>query len=604
MRFHSILVAMPLALFLGSLGSRFGYGAMPPQQPAAKALAAAGEAMRAGLAAANRNDLAEAHRDFARAVELAPRISASHAALGAVLLVQGDLPPAARELERAHTLAPADGAVTLNLARANSLLGHFAEARKLFNLSLSTSQLTAFSDDETIAYATALNATGSPGEAEAAIKAALQRNPDSAPLEDAHGTLLAALGSAPGSTEPTKYMEQARAGFARAAALDPTLPQPPFHLGAALLALGKPAEAVPPLRQAVAALPGSFAVHLQLGRALSALHQDADALAELHRARQLQPSPTAPEDAFALAVALQASGDSAGALPLFALALSASPALPGNEAYINSAVAHVQTGDAVGALPLYARALRLGPDSPTLREDYGVAYLQQADLDHAISQFRAGLALDPLSAHLHYDLGLAFKLKDDLPSAIPELQRAAELDPGLPDPAYTLGILYTQQGRPAEAAAQLRRATALQPGNGEAWAALAGVLKDAELPGATEALQQAIALEPEQPSLHIQLAAILQHAGDAAGAAGERKIAAELSRAAGSRQRATFALNSGRALLAEGKLPQAVEQLTVATQADPQLPEAHKLLADALARQGKTADAALERRHAETPPIR
>ncbi len=599
MRLRSIPVALSLALFLGSLGSNFGYGAMPPQQPAARALAAAGEAMRAGLAAASRNDLAEARRHFARAAELAPRISASHAALGAVLLAQGDLPPATRELERAHTLAPADAAVTLNLARANSLLSHFVEARKLFDLSLSTSPLTAFSDDETVAYATALNATGSPGEAEAAIKAALQRNPDSAPLEDAHGTLLAASGSAPGSME---LMEQARASFARAAALDPTLPQPLFHLGAALLALGKPAEAVPPLRQAAAALPGSFAVHLQLGRALSALHQDADALAELHRAQQLQPSTIAPEDAFTLAVALQASGDSAGALPLFALALSASPALPGNEVYINSAVAHVQTGDAVGALPLYARALQLGPDSPTLREDYGVAYLQQSDLDHAVAQFRAGLALDPLSAHLHYDLGLAFKLKDDLPSAIPELQRAAELDPGLPDPAYTLGILYTQQGHPAEAAEQLRRATALQPANGEAWAALAGVLKDAELPGASEALRQAIALEPEQPSLHIQMAAMLQHAGDAAGAAGERKIAAELSRAAGSRQRATFALNSGRALLAEGKLPQAVEQLTVATQADPLLPEAHKLLADALARQGKTADAALERRQGETPP--
>ncbi len=555
--------------------------------------------MQAGLAAASRNDLVEARRDFTQAVRLAPQVSASHAALGAVLLAQGDLAPAAHELERAHTLSPADSAITLNLARTESLLGHFPQACKLFDLSLSAALPPAFSDDETIAYAAALNATGSTGKAETVIAAALTRNPDSAPLEDAHGTLLAASTGAPGSMEHMQQMEQARAHFARAAALDPALPQPLFHLGVALLALGKPAEAIPLLQQAAEALPASFAVHLQLGRALSALHRDTDALTELHRARQLQLSPLPPEDAFALAVALQASGDSPGSLPLFALALAASPALPGNEVYINSGVAHVQTGDAVGALPLYAMALQLGPDSPTLREDYGVAYLQQADLDHAITQFRAGLALDPLSAHLHYDLGLAFKLKDDLPNAIPELQRAAELDPTLPDPAYTLGILYTQQGRPVEAAEQLRRATALQPGNGEAWAALAGVLKDAEMPGASEALKQAIALEPEQPSLHIQLAAMLQHAGDAAGAANERRTAADLSRAAGSRQRATFALNSGRALLAEGKLPQAVEQLTVATQADPQLPEAHKLLADALARQGKTADATLERQHAE-----
>jgi protein O-GlcNAc transferase len=125
------------------------------------------------------------------------------------------------------------------------------------------------------------------------------------------------------------------------------------------------------------------------------------------------------------------------------------------------------------------------------------------------------------------------------------------------------------------------------------------VLKDSGDPkGATEALQRAIALEPNQPSLHVQLATLESQAGDKEAAAAERKIAAELSREANSRQRAGFALNSGRVLLQQNKLDDAILQLSTAAQADPSLAEPHSLLAEAYARQGKSADAALERQRA------
>ena len=545
--------------------------------------------MRAGMAAAQRNDLPLAQREFTRAVSLAPQIAASHAALGSVLLAQGELAAAAKELARAHQLAPQDVGASLNLARTQSLLGHFAESRQLFDQTLATSP--ALSEEESLAYAAALSATGDPAHAEAQLAGALRRSPDSAALLDAQGTLYANDGR----------LDQAEASFARAVALDPQ-PQHEYHLGVALFLLGRPVDAIFSLRQAAAALPANFDVHLQLGRALSAAHEDEPALVELHRAQQLQSGPIAPATAYALALSLEASGDPAASLPLFRIAMTTSS--PSSDSFTNAALAHVQTGDAAGALPLYARALALGPDSAILREDYGVAFLQQSDLDHAIAQFRSGLALDPTSTHLHYDLGLAFKLKDDLAAAIPELERAAELDPTLPDPSYTLGILFMQQGNSERAATQFRRATDLQPTNEDAWALLASVLKDSDGPAATAALTRAIALKPDQPSLHIQLAALLVHAGQPAQAAAERKLAADLSRAAVAHQRATFALNSGRSLLAEGKLPEAVDQLTIATDADPKLAEAHRLLAQALTRQGKTAEAALERQRMDSsaPP--
>ncbi|HTC74248.1 MAG TPA: tetratricopeptide repeat protein, partial [Edaphobacter sp.] len=155
-------------------------------------------------------------------------------------------------------------------------------------------------------------------------------------------------------------------------------------------------------------------------------------------------------------------------------------------------------------------------------------------------------------------------------------------------------------GRFAEARAELEKATALRPNNGEAWALLGNVYKDSDEPqkGAA-ALRRAIELMPNQPSPHISLAAILIQQGDSAGAAAERKKAADLSRIAVSRQRANFALDSGKALLKRGQIADAIVQLQTAVEADPNYAEAHSALADALDRQGQSAAAALERQKAQ-----
>jgi tetratricopeptide (TPR) repeat protein len=556
------------------------------QQPVAASLQAARGAMAAGLAASHSGDLAAARREFARAVRLAPRVSATHAALGSILLEQNEVPDALHELGLAHSLDPADVSNNLNLARAQVAAGHFDVAVSLFQQVLHTAQPPALSDEEALAYATALAGIHQAAAADDALRTALARSPDSAMLNDALGTLLAQAGQ----------LDQAMPFFQRAVVSDPALAQAQYHLGVALLESDRAPEALAPLQLAASARPGQFDYQLQLGRALSALHRDGEAVAALHRAMALRSASTPSRSVYALALALQASGDPQSARTLFEVALT-DPAIADSSALINEALAHVQTGDASGALPLYSRALKLGPDTPTLREDFGVAYLQQSKLDEAMEQFRAGIALQPENAHLHYDLGLALKLKDDLTGAVAEFGRSAQLDPTLPDPPYTLGVIYMQQGKFADAAAQLKNVTALQPENGDAWALLGSVLKDSgDSQGATDALRRAITLEPDQPGLHIQLAALDSQAGDKDGAAAERKIAADLSRAAISRQRASFALKSARTLLSEDKVPEAIVQLTVAVQADPKLAEPHSLLADAYTRQHKPADAALERR--------
>ena len=77
------------------------------------------------------------------------------------------------------------------------------------------------------------------------------------------------------------------------------------------------------------------------------------------------------------------------------------------------------------------------------------------------------------------------------------------------------------------------------------------------------------------------------------------EVRAAFSRAAIIQQRASFALKSGRALLEQNQLNEAVYQLEVAAQADPKSPVPHQLLAEAYERLGKTEEAKQETQRAQ-----
>lgn len=64
------------------------------------------------------------------------------------------------------------------------------------------------------------------------------------------------------------------------------------------------------------------------------------------------------------------------------------------------------------------------------------------------------------------------------------------------------------------------------------------------------------------------------------------------------RQRATVSTNSGNSLLQKGQVRDAIERYQEALSEDPSYAEAHRGLAKALERQGKTAEAAVERQKA------
>ena len=543
--------------------------------------------LRAGTAALQRHDLKMAHADFRRAVELGPHRAEAYAGLGATLLAEGNARAATSELKHALALRPENKPAQLNLALAFAAISDYPDAVATYDVWRAKGELPEFDGSASLTLATALSATGRAAEAQALLTSAVAANSGDAGLHDALGVVEAQQGE----------LGSAAAEFTHAAELNPRAAAPHFHLGSVALAQHTPEGAVRELAEAHRLAPENVQYATQLGVAQGQAGKDAAALVTLRDAVQRAGDSTAAdaiEARYQLALAMQNGGDSESALAYFQQTVKARPRDAG--ALINLALAMVQTGDARGAIPLYLRAEIEDPANPTLREDLGVAYLQQSDLDNAVAQFRKGLAADGGNTHLHYDLGLALKLKDKLDEAVPEFLEAERLDPHLPDPPYTLGVIYMQQGKQAEAQTALERAVTLRPENGEAWSLLGNVLKDAgEMEASEVALRKAIVLLPAQPSPHITLAALLSGRGDRAGALAERKIAATLSKTAMSRQQADFALNSGRALMEQGKLEQAVVQLRTAVAAEPQRRAPHAALATALERTHQPAEAAQER---------
>jgi protein O-GlcNAc transferase len=541
-------------------------------------------AFRAGYTAASAGDLEKARRSFAEVVRLEPKIPEGHAALGSVLLNLGRPSEATVELKRGLALKPSDANMKMNLALAEVRAGQSGEALPLFKeLSGEISvQGDALPPEVEIAYAQALTEAGQRPMALERLRAAVAAAPNSAALHDALGSLLA----------QEQQWTAAKTEFARAVELDPKLVAARLHLGTVLMQLNQPADAAATLEAGRAEQPQDVAVLNELALCYTAQGSYDKALPLAQEAMWLAPENTAA--AYQMAIALQGLGREREALPLFERAVKADPKNAG--ALTNYALALVQQGRAKEAIPLYTRAVALTPKDPVVHEDFGVAYLQQSDIDDAIREFEAGLKLDNDGQQLHYNLGLAYKLKDDTAHAIPELELAARLDPSSPDPAYTLGILYMQAGRFGDAEAQLRHTLELRPQNGDAWAVLGSVYKqDNKLPEAADVLRRAIALLPNQPGPHITLASVLAEQGQKTEAAAERKQAAELTRVAVNRQRATFATNTGNMLLAKGQVADALAQFQDAVESDPEYVDGHTGLAAALERQGRMAEAVAER---------
>ena len=539
---------------------------------------------RAGADAVAHNDLNTALDNFQKVVRLEPGVAQGHSALGAVLVRVGRLNEGIRELEKALAIQPGDSSAQLNLAVAYEQSGQAAKALPLFQKleAASRSSKQPLTPGTLASYGRALAGTGQIRPAIARMKEAAARDPRTVEFQDELGTLYAKVAD----------WTDAKQAFSAAIAVSPDFATAHLHLGLTLNALGL-AGGLEELTKADELDPRNAVIGLELGRALANAGQDEQALPVLQQASKLDPASTMA--AYQLGLVLARLDRVEEAIPLLQRAADANPKRA--EILTNLGMALCVGQKAKEAVPYLQRAVALEPDNVTAHQNLAVADIQLSQLDDAIVQLRAALKLEPNASQLHYNLGYALKMQDDAAGAIPELETAEKQNPTAPEAPYLLGVLYMQAGRYADAERELSASLKLRPLNGDGWATLGSVYNKLErLPEAVSALREAIRQSPTEADAHLTLATVLAKENQPAEAIEERRKAADLMRVHMNLQRAEVRTHSGDSLLANGKVDEAVADYREALSFDPNYVGAHEGLARGLERQGKTMEAALERK--------
>src|SRR5262245_29125424 len=152
---------------------------------------------------------------------------------------------------------------------------------------------------------------------------------------------------------------EAEAGYRQVLANEPENPDALHFLGLLAFQAGRPAEAIPLIRRAIAGRSNP-AYWYNLGHAYFALEQYAAAEEAFRQAVALAPMHA--EAVFHLGNMSRARGDKDGAIAYFRRAIAAKPDFA--DAYINLGLALGESGDAKEAVSQLEEAHRLRPSDP------------------------------------------------------------------------------------------------------------------------------------------------------------------------------------------------------------------------------------------------
>ena len=246
----------------------------------------------------------------------------------------------------------------------------------------------------------------------------------------------------------------------------------------------------------------------------------------------------------------------------------------------------------------YREVLKLGPDT---RAQRGLASLlaKQNRLDDAIAMLRGLARVDETDIELRYQLGVALMQSGDCSAAVPEFRAVKTRKPDHIGALFNLGNCLNRVGTRDEA----RRILDLfrEVSQAESQRALRQrrvhfLLRESidrfesgNIEGVAERLEEAIRLNPENPSAYAIRAQILNAMGQPAEALEDYRKAAELDPSD-----TVMLMVVGRLLVKSGRFAEALPFLLDAARADPQMPEPHFLLAAVYRRLDRRAEASAE----------
>jgi Flp pilus assembly protein TadD len=195
--------------------------------------------------------------------------------------------------------------------------------------------------------------------------------------------------------------------------------------GAALIDLGRPAEALAHLRKAVAQDPGDSLAHCLIAHAQLQLNKPREALEAATAAAAADPENATPHRLMAIAFAKLGRKPQAKAAALEACRLDPHEPL----AHIVLSAALQTTGDEAGALAAARHAVELDPAMGDAHNQVGLIMLAHRRLPEAQAAFRAALALNPEHPQAINNLAVVYQRWGYQGTALEGFENAAKLDP-------------------------------------------------------------------------------------------------------------------------------------------------------------------------------
>ncbi len=244
-------------------------------------------------------------------------------------------------------------------------------------------------------------------------------------------------------------------------------------------------------RAAIAAVPGNYMGHLNLGQELAARGDYVEAQREYEAAYRIKPD--SPPVLVNLGYAALRNGATDDADAWFRRALAAHPGYA--KAVHGLGRVTAARGDVAGALTAYDRALALDPSMLDARADLADALAQTGRIDDAVREYEAVAAVQ---ATYGFELGNLRFRQNDAAGAIEAWRRALAVEPAWADARDNVAVGLLALGRADEAVPELRRVLDAEPGHFRARLhlgyALATLGRRTE---AIEALRAARALRPD-----------------------------------------------------------------------------------------------------------
>jgi Flp pilus assembly protein TadD len=221
--------------------------------------------------------------------------------------------------------------------------------------------------------------------------------------------------------------------------------------------------------------------------------------------------------------------------------------------------------------------------------DAAVQLSDKKQYDAAIPAWQKAVSLDPDDPRAHNNLGIALAGAGQISDAVAEYRKSLELNGNSSQAENNLGSALAQQGNLEEARQHFENALRINPDNASAEVNLGNALSAAggHTSEAIELLQAGVEKLPTSPDGQNGLGIALAHAGDLAGATEHLQKAAALAP-----QDAGYHYNLGRVLAARGLFAEALRQFSEAARlTSMQDPTILQMLAAMQSETGQYADA-------------